>query len=401
MRASISRLENKIHTWQRHIHALAEEIGPRGSTTEGERLASLYCHRVLRRLGLDAKIETFMSARSIYHPHLVAAAAILLAFLIYPLYGRISAALSVVLILLALCCELLELSFHNNPIRAVIAKARSQNVIATIPPAGDHRQDLILIGHVDSHRTPVIFKNKTWLTAYVIFVTSAFFVFFSQAILYTLGIQSGWRWIWPATIICAVYALVLGAMCLHADSTPFSKGANDNATAAGIVLTLAEHLKSEPLKHTRVWLACTGCEEVQHYGAIDFFHRHRAEFRNPKAVVFEMLGCDGPAWLTKEGIIVPFHADRELVELAETIAGENPELKGFPTRVSGGNTEMADALRQNIPAITLSGIDAKGFAPYWHQPEDTYDKMDAGTLTRNYAFTWLFIRALDGKAALG
>ena len=71
------------------------------------------------------------------------------------------------------------------------------------------------------------------------------------------------------------------AMCIQADRTPFTAGANDNASAVGLVLTLAETLRTAPLQHTRVWLACTGCEEAQHYGAIDFFRRHRSESNNP------------------------------------------------------------------------------------------------------------------------
>ena len=154
------------------------------------------------------------------------------------------------------------------------------------------------------------------------------------------------------------------AMCIQADRTPFTAGANDNASAVGLVLTLAETLRTAPLQHTRVWLACTGCEEVQHYGAIDFFRRHRSALRNPHAIAFEMLGCAGPSWLTKEGIIVPFHADPGLVKLAEEIAAQHPELAAHPAQISGGNTEMADALRLGIPAITLSGQTRdRGFAP--------------------------------------
>jgi hypothetical protein len=102
---------------------------------------------------------------------------------------------------------------------------------------------------------------------------------------------------------------------------------------------------------------------VQHYGAIDFFRRHRNELRHPVVIAFEMLGCAGPAWLTKEGIVVPFHADRNLVALAEQLAAQHPEWGAYATRINGGNTEMADALRVGIPAITLTGMTPQGDAP--------------------------------------
>jgi hypothetical protein len=50
-----------------------------------------------------------------------------------------------------------------------------------------------------------------------------------------------------------------------------------------------------------------------------------------------------------------------------------------------------------IPAITLTGMLPDGNAPYWHQVEDTYDKIDPQVLERAFAFTSAFIRALDER----
>ena len=386
-----------VNHWLEHVRVLAQEIGPRGSTTAGERRGSEYCQQTLDRLGLEPSMEHFSGARSIYVPHLLASVIMLIAFAIYPLAGRASAGAAAALSLLALVSDLLELSFRDNPLRRLTPKGPSQNVVAVLPPADEHRQDLVLIGHVDSHRTPIIFSSLRWLAAYKAFTTVAFVLFFGQVLLYALGTATQSAWIWPLSIISAVGAVLLAAMCLQADHTPFSAGANDNATGAGLVLTLAQHLQAEPLRHTRVWLACTGCEEVQHYGAIDFFRRHRADMRRPVALVFEMLGCTGPAWLTQEGIIVPFHADPELVSLAERLAAENPAWGARATRVSGGNTEMADALRAGVPALALTGLGSRDEAMYWHQVEDTFDKMNPEVMGRAYAFTWAFVQALDAK----
>ena len=186
-------------------------------------------------------------------------------------------------------------------------------------------------------------------------------------------------------------------MCIEADRTPFSAGANDNATAAGLLLTLARHFQDAPLQNTRVWLVCTGCEEVQHYGAIDFFRQHKEDLKNPVTVVFEMLGCSGPSWLTREGIIIPFHSDPRLLEMAEELAISNPQFGAYASEIKGGNTEMADALRVGIPAITIDGMGPEGEMPYWHQVEDTFDKMDPEVMARTYAFTWAYLQAIDTR----
>ncbi len=388
-----------ITRWLAHIRALAEDIGPRGSTTEGERQGSLYCQAVLAHLGLNPTLEPFRGARSIYHPHLLAAVLIFLAWLIYPRGGRVSAGIAAFLSFVVVVSEVLELSFRPNPLRWMILKGPSQNVVAQIPAAGEHQQDLILIGHVDTHRTPVMFKSRRWFSAYKVFILIAFMAFVLQTVIYLLGTATGAAWVWPASTGGAVCAFLLAAMCLHADHTPFSPGANDNASGAGLVLTLAEHLVNVPLAHTRVWLVCTGCEEVRHYGASAFFARHRSEFHRPVAVAFELLGTNDPAWLVQEGVIMPFRASPHLVALAERLAGEHPEWGAAAARTFGGNTEMADALKLGIPAITLIGLGEQGEGSHWHQIDDTADKMVVAVLERAWAFTWTFIQALEAAVA--
>jgi Peptidase family M28 len=389
---------DRVNHWLHHIQVLAGEIGPRGSTTEGERRGTQYCADSLTRLGFTPRVEAFSSARSIYLPHLIASAVMLAAFAIYPLAGRVTAVLAVAFSALALLSDLMELSFRDNLLRRIVPKGASQNAVAAQLPSAEHLTDLVLIGHVDSHRTPIIFSTPRWLTAYRLFTTVAFVLFAAQVVLYGLGALTLWNWIWAATIPSALAAVLLAAMCLQADATLFSRGANDNASGAGLVLTLAREFKERPLAHTRVWYVLTGCEEVQHYGAIDFFRRHRGQLVKPQTIAFEMLGCAGPSWLVREGILIPFHADAGMVRLAERVARENPHCKAHSTTVSGGNTEMADALRLGIPAITLSGWGPHGEAPYWHMVADTVDKMDPEVMERAFAFTAAYIRALDEQA---
>jgi hypothetical protein len=387
-----------VDQWLAHICALAEEIGPRGPTTPEERRASEYCQEVLVRLGLEARMESFTGARSIFHQPLLGSLAMLVAFAIYPMAGRVSAGLAALLSLVAVASVAMELTFRDNLLRRLVPKAPSQNVIATIPPVGEHQQDLVLVGHVDTQRTPIIFSTPRWIAAYQITTSVAFGLWLVQVMLYLLGTVTQWAWIWPVTALSALGALYEAALSLHAERTPFSAGANDNASGAGLVLALAEHLQAEPLRHTRVWLACTGCEESQHYGAADFFRRHVAELHHPVALVFEFLGCAGPAWLTKEGIVIPFHADRGLVDLARALSAEHPEWGAYPAQINGGNTEMADALLVGVPAITLVGMGPRGEVPYVHQVHDTYDKMDPEVMGRAYAFAWAFIQVLDARA---
>ena len=385
----------QVAAWLAHIRALAVDIGPRGPTCEGERKGAEYAQAQYGKMGLAPVWETFKSARSIFQPHLVGASLMLLAFILYPLVGRTTAVIAALLSILVLTSELQELGFKDNLYRRILPKGDSQNVHAVVQPAGEHKQDLILVGHLDSQRTPLIFRTPAWVKTYDRFTTVLFIAFILQVVLYSLSVFFPWNWVWYATIPTAICAVLLAALCIQADSTPFTDGANDNATAAGMVLTLAEQFAKNPLQHTRVFAVCTGCEEVQHYGMIDWYKRHRAELKNPRAVVFEMLGCAGPAWLTREGIIVPFKADATMVSTIERLAAAHPEWGAYETKISGGNTEMADAVRVGVPAITLFGITRDGVIPYWHQVEDNFDKMDPVVMEKTWNMVITFIKELD------
>ncbi len=385
----------QVAAWLQHVRALSVDIGPRPPTREGERLGAEYACEQFKKFGLSPVGETFKSARSIFLPHLIGSVLMLVAFILYPLGGQLTAILAALLSILVLVSEVQELGFQDNFYRRIIPKGESQNVHAVIQSSGEHKQDLVLVGHLDTQRTPFIFRSPKHVYVYDKLTTVFFITFILQAVLYTLSIFFPWSWVWYATIPTAVSAILLGAICIEADTTPFTAGANDNATAAGMVLTLAQYFTQHPLQNTRVLAVCTGCEEVQHYGMIDFYKRHRSELKNPKAVVFEMLGCSGPAWLEKEGIIVPFKADPDLVKKVKKLADEHPEWQAYPASVSGGNTEMADAVRFKVPAITIFGLTKEGIAPYWHQKADTFDKMDPCVMERTWELTTALVEKID------
>jgi hypothetical protein len=381
-----------------HIHALAVDIGPRGSTSEGERKGAEYCQAEMQRIGLQPALEGFTSARSIFHPHLLGGALFLIAFAIYALGSGIGHWIAAVIVLISLASELLELGFSDNLFRRLVPKGQSQNVVGVIPPSGVHNQDLVLIGHIDTQRTPIVFSSARWVEIYKNFTTVAFVLFAIQLVLYIGGGIGEWGWVWAASIPSAVCAALLVGLCIEADMTPFTAGANDNASSVGLVLGLAEQLAAKPLEHTQVYCVCTGCEEVQHYGAIDFFKRHRGEMRAPRALVFELVGCAGPAYLEQEGIIVPFHSDPELIRTVKEIGARLPDMTAYPVSISGGNSELADCVRFGVPAITFFGLKPNGEAPYWHQVGDTFDKIDPQVIENTYRLVWETVQCLDRQA---
>ena len=401
----MTTVTTRVSRWLEHIKALAGDIPDRLPTSAGEARASEYCRRGFAEAGLAPRTDAFGSSGSVFLPHQVVAVLMLAGFALYRIGFGFPALkwLALLVSVFAVTCEIMEITLRPHPIQALLPKRPSQNVYAVVEPraAGGATapiRDLVLIGHVDSQRTPIIFSTPGWMRAYRLFSTVAFVSFIGQVALYAGGLLLGWPWAWTVSIFTAVMAHLLLFLCIQAHRTRSTAGANDNATGAGLVLTLAEDLAAAPLTRTRVWLLASGCEEALHEGAKTFFARHKGEMTEPRAVALEMLGCAGPAWLESEGFVLPLRPAPELLRLAQRLAAENPDLGAYPGKVMGGVTEMSDALLAGVPAITLMGITRQGLAPYWHTPSDTVENMDAasgGALERNYRFVRAFIEALD------
>ena len=190
----------QVSAWLERIRILSEEIGPRGPTREGERKAAEYAEAEFQKMGLRPVMESFKSARSIFQPHLIGSLGMLIAFIIFPLGGIATAVIAALLSILVLATELMELGFQNNLYRLILPKGESQNVHAVIPPSGEHTGDLVIVGHLDSQRTPFIFRSPKHVKFYDNFVTVVFITFILQVVLYSLSVFFPWSWVWYATI---------------------------------------------------------------------------------------------------------------------------------------------------------------------------------------------------------
>lgn len=385
-------MDQRVSTWLGHVKELSFTIGARGSGSPEEKRAADYCESQLRSLGYEPSVETFRSQASVFRPHLVAAAAFAFSYAIF-LWSPI---VSFIIAAVALVSELQELLLRPNVLRIFGSRKQSRNVFAKQMSKNAPKRDIILMGHMDTQRTPIIFSSRIWRKIYAVWSNVAMGLLFLQTFMF--GAALIWPGItmtvWKVAFISAIGALSLIAITLEAELSPLTKGANDNATGAGLVLTMAKEIKAKPLEYSRVWFVCSGSEESLHEGAVHFLESHKREFNNPVMVNFEMLGCAGPSFIAKEGLLLPLRPDRKLLELVEEI-GRYPEFGAYPSVLTGGCTEASDAIIRGIPAITLIGLEQDGFGPHWHMPSDTYDKMDPGVMDRAYRFAETVISRLD------
>jgi hypothetical protein len=381
-----------------YVRYLADTIGPRGSTTPREAEAAHYAAGVLSSLGLEPITEPFTSARSAWYPYVLFAGLLLVGEDLFLLAGTWGAVVALILAVLSVGSVLLELAFRSNPFRAILPKGPSQNVWARVPPSGEVKTRAVIMGHLDSHRTPLVFSTDGWLKLFKTLIPLGLLSSVVLLILFAIGIASpasGW---WIASLPFALILLGVFALTVQADLTSFSPGANDNATAVGIVLSVAGRLRREPLDHTEVWAVLSGCEEVGCYGADAFAKAHKCELGRAVWMALDGVGSRNakPAYLTRETFLLNAPSDPELVELAGRVAAAHPELGAEGRTFAGAYTEGAIGAMHGFRVLTLTTFGADGALSEWHRPTDIVANVDADVLASSEAFLWALLRAVDG-----
>ncbi|MDZ4158909.1 MAG: M20/M25/M40 family metallo-hydrolase [Anaerolineaceae bacterium] len=384
-----------------HIHNLAASIGGRGSCTPQERQAAEYAVACMRGGGVQSvRLETFRSSSSTYQPIALAFTVALLGTLAAWLFGNWGLAAAAALNALGAWGMFAESDFTPNWTRWLAARSTSQNAVGVLSPSRFVKRCAVLCSHLDTHRTPVFYSNQIWYRLFGKLVSVAFASMPLNAVVYALAALTGWgglRWV-GAFFACL--QLIALALCLHADHTPFSPGANDNASGAGAVLALAKRLRDDPLQHTEVWLLFTGCEEVGTHGMGAFLDAHSAELGDDAVyIILDEVGRGQLNYLTADGLIRKRPTHPAALKLARQAAAALPELEVLE-KVGLAYTDAAAATRRGRIALTINTLPPPGDvnAIHWHRMTDTIEHIDPRALAATLRFTWQVLLEAD-KAA--
>ena len=130
---------SEIQSIKEHVRYLSVTIGPRGSTTPGEKQAAEYAEQVYRKLGLSPLVEPFQSAKSAWLPFALGSGLVIVGEVSFLLGGFYGLLLAFWLTVFALSSLVLELMFKQNPFRWILPKGESQNVSVKISPEGSSK----------------------------------------------------------------------------------------------------------------------------------------------------------------------------------------------------------------------------------------------------------------------
>jgi hypothetical protein len=212
-------------------------------------------------------------------------------------------------------------------------------------------------------------------------------------------VVTGWLWR-LASLPFVLVVLGVFLLTIQAGFSPYTAGANDNASGVEVALNVAQRLKKEPLSHTLVWVVLSGCEEVGCYGADAFAHAHRDELGSAVWIALDSVGGIGAAlgYLTRETFLLTSNSDPDLVALADSIAARYPELNAYSHAFKGAYTEGAIGRKHGFRVLTLISHRRDGVLPEWHRPTDIAKNVDSAVVELTEAFTLKLLQGVDQQA---
>jgi hypothetical protein len=388
-----------------HVRAItALASAGRGSATAAEARAADYVRARLADLGVvDTRLQAFRGLRSIWLFLALAYGFALIGHAAFWVLRRplgAAPALGVSLLAFAFGGYLMwqKMTFRDYPLRSSLPHGPSQNVVSMLPAAGEARRKLVLNAHLDSHRAVWLFATDPLLWFY--FATSPLGVygFFASPLLYGLSLLTHLpvlAWFGLIPLISHIPAWFTG---VTADLGPYSPGANDNASAVGTLLGLAEHLRQSPLEHTEIWLVFTGCEETGCDGMVSFLKEYGQTLKGALLVNLEEVGIgERLVYLRSEGVLRPRRIQPWVEQLIAQVASElGNAVQPVHAAGLGAFTETGVAWEYGFDGVcimTLRG--GTRWPPEWHRLTDQVDRLQPEALEQAHKFVWILLQKLD------
>jgi hypothetical protein len=369
----------------------------RPTASEGEREAAQWVMARLDGAGAPSRLEEEDSNGGYWWPLGLTAAAGVVAG-IAALRGRrvLGAALGA-----AACAAAIDdLPPRGRRLRRALPKRRAWNVVGSIGRE-DARRTVVVVAHHDTAHAGLVFHPALPRIADRLGILERndtspplMWPVVAGGGVVAAGAVTGSRTL--ARIGTVLSALVAAAMAdLGArDAVP---GANDNATGAVALISLARALAARPPERSRVMFVSTSeeatCEGMHHFAARHFpsLPRDDTFFVN-----LDTLGSPHLIVLRGEGMFGVREYPAEALELADTLADELG-ISLFPNLRLRNATDGVYPLAAGYPCVSIASCTELKQPANYHWATDVPENVEYGTVADAIRLTEALVRRLDER----
>lgn len=286
--------------------------------------------------------------------------------------------------------------FYKDFISFLYPKKEGQNVVGSIEPEGEVKQQIIISAHHDSaHIFNFLVDDPAGFPRKMQIANAASFGIAIAAWALFIGELLGFSLVTPTYVVAGFFTLLsynVGQLWFFYDEkgTP---GAGDNMVCTALAMEVGKHFAQQKkngqgLKYTRVVVASWDAEEAGLRGARAYLKAYLPELEAVKTYNFNlecMYDYKELGFLTSDL--------NAFVQLSESMVDECIEvgnslgyaIKKNPFPFLAGGTDAAEFAKAGIEATTLAAmnwIDKDGM-PAYHTPRDTIEAVDAVAVSRS------------------
>lgn len=380
-----------------YINKLCTVFNGRGSATPTLEKAADYIHYLLQEAGLKRLTkEQFPASQSTYKPYALAFSvacfgSLLAAIQPIPLVLLIAAVLND----LALAGLIARTNFSASWMDWMTPHGQATNIAGKAPAAGEADRKVVLVAHLDAHRTPIFFSSPTWQRIFRTLLALSAASLVIGFLLFAFGFFMNWSWLRLPALALTIIQLMPTILCWTADLSPFSPAANDNASGVAVLVRLAHHLTAAPLPRTDVWLLVDDCEETACEGMVYFLTSRAQEFpKNTPIIAVDEVGNQHLRLIIRDGLIIPQRSQPEIVTAAEKAASQ---ITGFEVRTADGAafTDATASACLGYPAVSLVSHPDEAHMSHWHQMSDTPEHVDVQTILQAEEYLLELLKVID------
>ncbi len=355
------------------IQRIIDEIGPRPAGSDAELKAGAIVAAELKKRGAKISKQDVPVA-----PGIITGIFNLMmgTYLIAAVCYFFVPALSALLVAALLILFILSRQVGNGAIDWLFKKTTTRNIIGTYAPEAKSGSTLIFSGHHDSpdmmpmlglktKRYVHLIENGLVIGLALLIPAAILRAIFSGPVI-SMPFSLGW---YDSIFAVSLLGLILGLYFRSQMITGVRNlGANDNLSAVSVLVGIADYLKKNPPKKTKVVLVSFGSEEPFMYGSWGFARGNLPLIRDAININMETVGSGRLGIIEKEKMYMNAYSPEaiDLIERSGRRAGINlPKIA-----ITYGGTDSYSLIKHGGKSACLFGMDETNLFSLWHSPLD-------------------------------
>lgn len=361
------------------IRDIIQQFGPRLAGSEAESNAQLYLMTKLKNFATNVEQQHFVAPLTAKFRKMKIYATLYWVSVLLLFFNPFLAAIVAIANAFVTVSDLMR---NGTLLDFIFPKCKSSNVTATVEPTNSARQTIMFAGHIDSTE-----ECQWW---YWLKQTGGYLTFACGILIVALAVYASinllWLLLFSKQILSEIKWLFLALSPVQIVYFTFHskrvvEGAADNLSGIAIAFELLKYFHENKLQNTRIRFISFGAEEKGLRGSKAYVAMNLQQIKDEKSMLINIdtiRVTNDVSIVHKETMIGVNHNEA----LVKKIKASFDKLN-LPCRINPlpmGGTDAVPFSMNNIPAVSIIGLNTKKLDRTYHTRLDTLEMLEPQAL---------------------